>query len=133
MSDCVFCGIVRGEIPSEKIYEDSEVFAFLDINPVNEGHLLVIPKEHHKWMYDVPGDLLGKVFVKAKDLMISLKNSLGADFVALSVVGVDVPHFHVHLVPRYHDDGLKDFWPSKKYQDGKAEEIAEKIRKEVDY
>lgn len=129
--DCIFCKISRGEIPCEKIYEDDDVLSFLDINPVNFGHLLVIPKEHYETMTYVPDEILGKIFVRAKSLMKSLKKSMNADYVALSVVGVDVPHFHIHLVPRYFDDGMANFWPTKKYAEGGAKEIAEKIRGEV--
>ena len=129
--ECVFCKIVRGEIPTEKVYEDSQVFAFLDINPVNYGHLLVIPKGHYQWMQDVPDELLGKIFVRCKKLMRALKKEMEADFVVVSVVGTDVPHFHIHLLPRYRDDGLADFWPTKKYESGKDKEVAEKIRAEL--
>jgi len=79
-------------------------------------------------MGDVPDELLGRAFVATKKLIPSIKQALGADFVAVSVVGVDVPHFHIHLIPRRHDDGLADFWPTKKYQAGEAEKIVEQIK-----
>lgn len=128
MSKCVFCKIIKGEIPAAKIYEDEKVFAFLDINPVNFGHALVIPKEHHQIMIDTPDELVAYLFVKAKELMKVIKKAMAADFVVVSVVGVDVPHFHVHLVPRYKDDGLQGFWPTKKYGEGEIEKVAEKIK-----
>jgi histidine triad (HIT) family protein len=128
MDECIFCKIVDGELPSYKIWEDESVFAFLDINPVNEGHVLIIPKFHYQNMVDVPDDVLAKVFVRAKELMKIIKEVMKADYVAVSIVGIDVPHFHVHLVPRYYDDGLADFWPTKKYEEGKAEEVVEKIK-----
>ncbi len=126
--DCVFCKIVKGEISAEKIYEDDYVLAFLDINPVNHGHLLEIPKEHYQWMYDVPDDLLSKIFIESKKLMKAIKDVFNADYIAESVIGIDVPHFHVHLIPRYFDDGMQNFWPTKKYAKGKDKEIAEKIK-----
>ena len=128
MQDCIFCKIVAGQIPAEKIYEDEKVLAFLDINPVHFGHILIITKDHFTWMSDVPDDLLGHSFIKAKALMVRLKTAMEADLVTLSVVGRDVPHFHIHLVPRYTNDGLANWWPTKTYPDGKIKEIAEKIK-----
>src|SRR3989344_9134981 len=110
MADCIFCKIASGQIPADKIYEDDKVFCFLDINPVNKGHVLLIPKAHHAMMVDVPDDLLSYMFVKSKQLMTALKKALAADLVVLSVVGLDVPHFHIHLLPRYKDDGLSNWW-----------------------
>ncbi len=129
MKDCVFCKIVKGEISAEKIYDDKNVYAFLDMGPVNPGHTLVIPKEHYKIMAETPDNILARVFVVAKKLMKVIKKTMKADFVAVSVVGVDVPHFHVHLVPRYFNDGMANFWPHKKYRDGEIEKVGEKIRK----
>jgi len=128
MSDCIFCKIINGEIPAAKVYEDDRVLAFLDINPVNYGHTLLIPKEHHQMMYDVPDELLAYCFVRSKELMVKIKSALAADFVTVSVVGLDVPHFHIHLIPRYFDDGLADFWPTKKYGDGGVQAILDKIK-----
>jgi len=128
----VFCKIVTKEIPADIIYEDDRFLVFLDINPVNYGHLLLISKKHYKTMYDVPDKLLGEIFIKCKELMGTLKESMNADFVVEVVVGVDVPHFHIHLVPRYFNDGLSNFWPTKKYNSKKeAGEIAERIRKRL--
>jgi len=131
MEDCIFCKIVKKEVPSDIIYEDDKVFAFLDSNPVNFGHTLVIPKEHFKYMHDTPDDLVAQVFIEAKKLAEIIKKATKADFVAVSVVGRDVPHFHVHLVPRYSKDGLENFWPTKKYMEGESKEVAGKIRKLV--
>ncbi len=128
MENCIFCKIIQGEIPSEKIYEDETILAFLDINPVNYGHTLVITKDHYPTIQDVPEAVLGKVFTKSKQLMKKVKESMKADFVALAVVGLDVPHFHVHLVPRYFNDGMANFWPTKKYKEGELKETGEKIR-----
>lgn len=129
--DCIFCKIVAGEITSYKVYEDDKVIAFLDINPVKPGHILIIPKEHHDMMIDTPDELISYVFIKAKYLMSVLKKAMDADFVILSVVGIDVPHFHIHLTPRYKDDGLDNFWPQEEYEEGQAEEVVKKIKKEL--
>lgn len=125
--DCIFCKIIAGEIPAKKIYEDDKILAFLDINPVAYGHTLIIPKEHYQMMPDVPDELLGYCFIKTKELMAKIKKALEADFVSVSVVGLDVPHFHIHLVPRKMDDGLANFWPTTKYPEGEMQKIAERI------
>lgn len=127
MENCIFCKIVAGEMPAMKLYEDDKVVAFLDINPVNFGHTLVIPKEHHEMMIDVPDELLAIVFKQVNRLMKVIKEAMAADYVALAVTGVDVAHFHVHLIPRYYTDGLASFWPTKKYGDGEMTAAAEKI------
>ncbi|KKR45204.1 MAG: Histidine triad (HIT) protein [Parcubacteria group bacterium GW2011_GWA1_40_21] len=129
MDDCIFCKIIKGAIPAEKIYEDDEVVAFLDIKPVNFGHTLVIPKKHYEKMESTPDDTLSAVFTNAKKLIKVIKESMSADFVALSVVGIDVPHFHIHLIPRYFNDNMPVFWPRKEYREGEKEMIAEKIKK----
>ncbi len=131
MSDSVFTKIIAREIPADIIYEDEKVLAFLDINPVSPGHTLLITKEQYQWMQDVPDDLLQYTFTKAKELMKTLKKAMEADFVALSVVGVDVPHFHIHLIPRKHNDGLEDFWPRTIYKEGEAKQTMEKIQENL--
>ncbi len=127
--DDVFCKIVKGEIPSAKVYEDDKVLALLDIKPVNFGHTLVIPKEHYPTFIDLPDELIKEIFTRAKKLIPDIKQAMAADFVVLSVVGVDVPHFHLHLIPRYFDDGLANFWPTKKYGEGEMQQVADKIKK----
>jgi histidine triad (HIT) family protein len=127
--DCIFCKIIAGAIPAEKIYEDTKVFAFLDIRPVNYGHVLVIPKSHHAMMTEVPDELLAYCYIKSKELMIKIKQALKADYISVSVVGLDVPHFHIHLTPRYYSDGLASFWPTKTYPEGEMKKVAEKIKK----
>ena len=129
MSDCIFCKIVSGQIPATKVYEDDKVLAFLDIRPVNFGHTLIIPKEHHKMMIDTPDALLSYIFLQVKRLSEIIKKATDAHFVAVSVVGLDVPHFHVHLVPRFINDGLANWWPTKTYSSGQIEEVAENIKK----
>lgn len=129
--DCIFCKIVRGEIPAAKIYEDGRALAFLDINPVTDGHALLIPKEHYEMMVDVPDELLSSLFVTVKKLMIPVRQAMGSEYVAVSVAGTEVPHFHIHIIPRSTSDGLAGFWPTKKYADGEMTAIAEKIRRAI--
>jgi histidine triad (HIT) family protein len=101
MENCIFCKIARGEIPSQKVYEDDTVFAFLDIHPKAPGHTLLIPKEHHRWFYEMPDDLSAQVFAAAKKVALQLKNEHQADYVRLGIVGTDVPHVHLHLIPQH--------------------------------
>ena len=126
--NCIFCKIIKKEIPSDVVYEDKDTFAFLDINPVNIGHTLVIPKKHYKTMINTPDELISAVYVISKKLMKTIQKATKADFIAVAVVGLDVPHFHVHLVPRYLNDGMANFWPTKKYKENESTEIANKIK-----
>ena len=113
MSDCVFCGIVKGEYPSTKIYEDDHVYAFLDINPVAKHHTLVIPKEHYADLYDIPEATLQHLMVAVKRVTLQLQKE-GVNAVnVLHASGVEaqqsVFHFHLHIVPRHQDDNLNHF------------------------
>lgn len=128
MNDCIFCKIINQEIPANIVYQDDKFLAFLDINPVAAGHTLLIPKAHYNSMAETPDRTVGEIYVKAKELMLVLKKGLNADFVVLSVVGMDVPHLHIHLIPRYNNDGLASFWPTKKYQPGEVEAVIKKIK-----
>lgn len=99
MEDCIFCKIVAGQIPSNKVYEDDQVLAFLDIHPKGPGHTLLIPKAHYRWFEEMPDDVYDHVFRSAKKLSLEMK-AKGADHVQLGIVGKDVPHVHIHLIPR---------------------------------
>ncbi len=106
MKDCIFCKIVRGEIPTEKSYEDETVIAFPDIHPKAPGHTLLIPKAHYEWFQDLPDDISTPLFATSKKLAKDLKEQTGADYIHLSIVGRDVPHVHIHLIPRKLGDHL---------------------------
>ena len=126
MNDCIFCKIAKGEIPAEKIYEDESFLAFLDIKPVSDGHLLIIPKKHEIWMQNVDDETISEIFKLTKKLMLVLKNNLPCDYVQVSVVGNEVPHFHIHLIPRHYGDHFRNF-PAKEFDIEKNKEIKEKI------
>ena len=126
MENCIFCKIVNKEIPCTKIYEDENFLTFLDIQPVSDGHLLVIPKKHITWMQDADDETVSEIFKLSKKLMLAIKSGIGCDYVQLSIVGKDVPHFHIHLIPRYFNDSLPMF-PTKKYKDSESIEAAKKI------
>lgn len=127
MENCIFCKIITGEIPSAKVYEDDNSVAFLDIHPVVKGHTLLIPKAHHAWMHETPDELIKKMFVDAKKLMLVMKDTMPCDYVQISVVGKDVPHFHIHLIPRYFTDTLHG-WETISYKDGELLDTAKKLR-----
>lgn len=100
MENCIFCKIVSGDIPAQKTFENDSVVAFPDIHPKAPGHTLLIPKEHHTWFQDMPDRLYDEVFRAVKTLTQKLKAEYRADYVQLSIVGKDVPHTHIHLIPR---------------------------------
>ncbi len=101
MNNCIFCKIIKGEIPSNKIYEDEKFLAFLDINPESKGHTLLIPKDHYEWIQDTPDELISEIFVVAKKIIKDLIKETDCQFVKVKVIGKDVPHFHIHLIPEY--------------------------------
>jgi len=100
MNDCIFCKIINGEIPTHFTYENEFVVAFLDIHPIAPGHTLIIPKEHHQWFYEVPGEIANQWFSGAQMLALKMKEDTGSDYIEMKIVGIDVPHAHIHLIPR---------------------------------
>lgn len=134
MPDCVFCKIIKGEIPSEKVYEDEYTFAFLDNGPDSRGHTLVIPKDHLENLYGIPDEEACRWIMSIKKVAIGLKHALDADGINLLMnneMGQIVPHAHMHLIPRYHDDTGFHFGRKITYKEGEKTEIAEKIKKEL--
>ena len=104
--DCVFCKIISGDIPCYKIYEDNDVLAFLDINPVEPGHTLIIPKKHTLDFISIDNDVLNKILYKAKDISLLLTNKLNADGFTLvqnNGIAQEVKHFHLHVIPKYEN------------------------------
>lgn len=128
MDNCIFCKIIKGEIPCAKIYEDDKFFCFLDINPVSKGHTLLIPKEHHMWMHETPDELLGETFLSAKKIMNTLRETIPCDFVQVSVIGKEVPHFHVHLIPRLLNDNIEEHKKISYENDEEKVSLALKIK-----
>lgn len=105
MDECIFCRIVRGEIPSFKVYEDEQVFAFADINPISTGHTLVIPKRHARDLWEIREEDLAAVHRASKKLITAIRQALepsGVACVQLNGPGANqvVPHYHLHLIPR---------------------------------
>lgn len=134
--DCIFCKIVTGQIPVAKVYDDQVVVAFLDIGPLSDGHTLIVPKEHFERMHDCPVEILGQVASRLGKIANAVMTAMGSEGYNLlcsngKAAGQLVEHLHFHIIPRNSDDGLFDRWPSFKYQQGKIEQIAAKIRERL--
>ena len=129
----MFCRIRDGEIPAQIVLDEPDVLAFLDARPVFPGHTLVIPREHHDTLPDLPADLLPALFEAVQRVSVAVPGAMKADgtFVAINnVVSQSVPHVHVHVVPRVRKDGLRGFfWPRQKYEsDDAMAAVAQAIR-----
>ncbi len=128
MKDCIFCKIAKKEIPTEDfIYEDKDFVAFLDIRPINPGHILVIPKEHYENLFAMPEELVSKYILLIKKLAPKIKEALNARWINLLVFGEEIKHAHIHIIPRFDND---DFQEPKQgeYKDGEMKEIVKKIK-----
>lgn len=125
MDNCIFCKIVKGELPSYKLFEDELFFGLLDIFPRTRGHALIIPKEHHRWVYDVPQ--FAEYWLAVKKLTDAMQKSLSPYFVSYVTHGLEVPHAHIHVLPRYKDE--TSFVPdTKSFSKEEMLEIAEQIK-----
>jgi len=133
MSDCVFCKIVEGKIPSTKVHEDARTLAFMDIGQVNPGHVLVAVKPHVENIYGLDDALAAAVFQTAARVARAVKKAYTPAGVTLyqangPAAGQTVFHFHLHLVPRYENDGMHLTWPAKNPPREQLEADAAKIR-----
>lgn len=132
--DCIFCKIVNGQIPCDKIYEDENCLAFLDIFPKTKGHTLVITKKHIKDVFEATEDDYAKLFTSVNKVCKLLKDKIPCDGIHLiqnngKAAGPEVLHTHIHLMPRFKDDG-KNIFPDKesfKYNDNEKEELLKKL------
>ena len=132
MEDTIFTKIVKGEIPCYKIAENDKFFAFLDISPIAKGHTLVITKLQNDYIFELPDDLLGEMMVFAKKVAIGIKKAIPCNRVGVAVIGIDVPHNHIHLVPI---NGVGDLnFKAERVQltQEKFQQIAEKISSAVE-
>lgn len=131
--NCIFCKIVRGEIPSFKLYEDERTLAFMDINPANEGHALVIPKAHARDLYGLADDALAATAVTARKVASAVRaalNPAGLNLVQCNgaAAGQSVEHFHMHVLPRRRGDDLKLNWGLEAGDMDAIGKLAERIR-----
>ncbi|NOZ81083.1 MAG: HIT family protein [DPANN group archaeon] len=135
MADNIFMKIISGEIPCAKVHEDDRALAFLDIAPAVKGHTLVIPKTHYETLGEVPDDLLAHLYRIAKQIANKMVESLGCDgYNILSnnrpAAGQIVPHVHIHVIPRYENDGAGLVWEPNRaaYKEGEMDEMAGKLK-----
>lgn len=129
-TNCIFCKIIAGEIPSKTIYEDEEFKVFLDVNPASKGHILVIPKEHYADLYEIDEEVAGRAMKLVKKLAAHMKAVLNCDGLNLVqnngvVAGQTVFHFHMHLIPRYENGKNKDIltWSHETFSAEEMEEL----------
>jgi histidine triad (HIT) family protein len=136
VDDCIFCKMVAGQIPVTKIYENEVVLSFLDIGPISDGHTLVIPKQHCERLHDCPPEILGQVGSCVGRIAGAVSSAMKSDGYNVlcnngRAAGQLVGHLHFHIIPRTTGDGVFDRWPAYKYQEGKIEKIADKIRENL--
>lgn len=131
--NCIFCKIANGEIPSKTIYEDDDFRVILDLGPATKGHALILPKEHSANLFELPEETAGKAMKLAKKLGEQMVTNLKAD--GLNIVqnngetaGQTVKHFHLHLIPRYKDDGQNILWKPGEVSADELELIKEQIK-----
>jgi len=137
MKECIFCKIVNKEIPATVIYEDSDVLVFMDIGPIIKGHALVIAKKHYNPVTETPDEILTRLHLPAKRIAKAQMNGLGADGVNImqnngTAAGQEVPHIHIHVIPRFENDGHHWNWNAKTYENfDEMNELAENVRKQI--
>ena len=130
--NCIFCKIANGEIPSRTLYEDEKFRVIMDLGPATRVHSLILPKEHYANLYEIPEDLAADAAKLAKKLAIRMTEKLGADGFNIiqnnnEAAGQTVPHYHVHLIPRYQNDGQHILWNPGEMPAEEMDEILNKI------
>lgn len=132
-ADCIFCKIVAGTVPAAKVFEDEHIIAFLDIGPLAEGHLLVVPREHHTQIVDLPSGLAAAMAAQLPRLasaVLAVTGAAGLNILQNNgrAAGQVVDHIHVHLIPRRVGDGLGFRWNAGTYPADRADELARQLR-----
>jgi histidine triad (HIT) family protein len=136
MDGCVFCAMVAGQIPVAKVYEDEAVLAFLDIGPLSDGHTLLIPKHHVARIHECEPELLAQVASRLGRVAGAIAGAMTSDGYNVlcnngRAAGQVVDHLHFHIIPRRSGDGVLTEWPAYKYDKGKIEEVASRIREKL--
>ncbi|HUS86403.1 MAG TPA: HIT family protein [Bacteroidales bacterium] len=126
----IFTKIISGEIPSYKVAEDDNYFAFLDINPLNPGHTLVVPKKEVDYLFDLEDNLLGDMMIFAKRVALAIKKVVSCERIGVAVLGLEVPHAHIHLVPINSESDISFSKPRVNLSTEQFKELAERIGKE---
>ena len=132
-SNCIFCKIANGEIPSRTIEEKDMFKVVLDVGPATKGHALILPKDHYTNLYDLPEDVAAEVYKTAKKIALKMKEKLGCDGVNIvqnneEAAGQTVFHFHMHVIPRYKDDGQVIGWKPGQPTAEELDAIAEVLK-----
>jgi histidine triad (HIT) family protein len=130
MNECIFCKIVKGEIPCAKIWEDEKHLAFLDINPYCNGHTLIIPKKHSRWLWDIQDKDYVDLILKTKQIAEKLKKYFKTDWIEMVVAGMDVKHTHIHILPRKLSDGFTEI-PKEPMKPKPSNEELNNLAKEI--
>ncbi len=130
--DCIFCKLANGAIPTKSIYEDEDFKVILDMGPATRGHALILPKDHAENLFELPDETAAKAMVLAKKLAKQMKESLNADGVNLvqnngEAAGQTVMHFHLHIIPRYKNDGQHILWNPTEVSDEELTQIQKQI------
>lgn len=138
MQNCVFCKIVNWETPSQRVYEDDQYIAFLDINPISWGHTLVIPREHYQDFVSAPSEILAGMVKIARKVAPAIIKAMGAPAFNIGVnngraAGQAVDHVHLHIIPRFGDDGLKNWHSRNRYGEGEMGATAKKIKAYINF
>lgn len=131
--NCIFCKIIKGDIPSYTIYEDDEFKVILDVGPVAKGHALILPKDHYENFYELPEDVAIKVIKLAKKLMVKITDALGCDGFNIlqnnkEAADQTVPHYHMHLIPRYEGGQRLFSYKPLELSKEEQEEVVKKIK-----
>ena len=134
--NCIFCKIVAGEIPCFKLTEDDETLAFMDINPVHDGHALIIPKAHYPTVFDTPPEAIAAAALTTRRIAQAVRAAVQPDGINLMQAngpgaGQSVGHFHFHVLPRRNGDGLLVNWTPKPGDHARIAEVAERIRRHL--
>lgn len=136
VDDCIFCKIVRGEVPSARVFEDERSVAFMDINPANPGHVLVVPKDHAADLYAMPDELLAATVAVVKRVATAVRDAVAPDGVNIIQANgpgaaQSVAHFHWHVLPRINGDDLKLNWSLKRGDKDAIAAAADRIRRHL--
>ncbi len=127
----IFTKIIQGEIPCYKIAEDEDFFAFLDINPLRKGHTLVVPKEETDYIFDLSDDKISRMILFSKKVAAAIKSVIPCNRIGIAVIGLEVPHAHIHLVPMDSMDDINFKKPKLSLSPGEFKEIAGNISSRV--
>ena len=135
-TNCIFCKIANGEIPSKTLYEDDDFRVILDLGPASKGHALILPKNHYANLYELPEETAGEVMKLAKRMAAQMTERLGCEGFNLvqnngELAGQTVFHFHMHLIPRYREDGQKIGWKPQEVSQEELEETRKQITGEA--